>query len=208
MNLFTSSSSSTTTPAINSPPLGVTTIAQLSGAFTALIAAAIAVYQGFAEVDTVNEDQVATAQGRCNPKPGIDGATTWKASAATPPWETGSVRGPIMVRNSTTELGYPWLMIRGSTPGSGERTCRKWMSWPSMVVVYCGYSLSFASHWRQSYPFCQYSASSLRCPSGTPRLHPTPGSSSGQRVRAKRSCRSSTSAFGILTWKGRTLISD
>jgi NADH:ubiquinone oxidoreductase subunit 6 (subunit J) len=53
MNLFTSSSS-TTTPAINSPPLGVTTIAQLSGAFTALIAAAIAVYQGFAEVDTAD----------------------------------------------------------------------------------------------------------------------------------------------------------
>src|ERR671921_1766522 len=77
-----------------------------------------------------------------------------------------------------------------------------------MVVVNCGYSLSFASHWRQSYPFCQYSVSSLRCPSGTPRLHPAPGSSPGQRVRAKRSCRSSSSAFGILTWKACTLISD
>jgi hypothetical protein len=67
-----------------------------------------------------------------------------------------------MLRNSTTELGYPWLMISGSAPGSGERTCRKWMFWPSMVVVNCGYSLSFASHWRRSYPFCQYSLSSLR----------------------------------------------
>src|SRR5215212_5850646 len=102
--------------------------------------------------------------------------------------------------------GYPWLMISGSASGSGERTCRKWTFWPSMVVVNCAYSLSFASHWRQSYPFCQYSASSLRCPNGTPRLHPTPGSSPGQRVRAKRSCRSSTSACGMLTWKGRTLI--
>ena len=40
----------------------------------------------------------------------------------------------------------------------GARTCRKWMSWPSMVVVNCGYSLSFASHWRQSYPFSVSSA--------------------------------------------------
>src|SRR5215204_4594323 len=31
----------------------------------------------------------------------------------------------------------------------GDRTCRKWMFWPSMVVVNCAYSLSFASHWRQ-----------------------------------------------------------
>ena len=54
----------------------------------------------------------------------------------------------------------------------------------------------------------RYGAYSLRCPSGTPRLHPTPGSSLGHRVRAKRSCRSSRSAFGILTWKGCTLISD
>ena len=34
----------------------------------------------------------------------------------------------------------------GRVAAVGARTCRKWMSWPSMVVVYCGYSLSFASH--------------------------------------------------------------
>jgi hypothetical protein len=39
------------------------------------------------------------------------------------------------VKNSPTELGYPWLMISGSAPGSGERTCRKCIFWPSMVVV-------------------------------------------------------------------------
>ncbi|HSK82045.1 MAG TPA: hypothetical protein VK902_01390, partial [Rubrobacter sp.] len=51
------------------------------------------------------------------------------------PWARGSVSGPMMLRNSTTELGYPWLMISGSAPGSEERTCRKWTFWPSMVVV-------------------------------------------------------------------------
>src|SRR5215204_3785986 len=146
--------------------------------------------------------------GTENPKPGSEGATTWKASAGSPPWARGSVSGPMMLRNSTTELGYPWLIISGSAPGSGDRTCRKWMFWPSMVVVNCAYSLSFASHWRQLYPSCQYSVSSLRYPSGTPRLQPTSGSSSGQRVLAKRPCRSSSSASGILTRKGCTLISD
>ncbi len=34
--------------------------------------------------------------------------------------------------------------------GSGERTWRKWMFWPSIVVVNCGYSFSRASQARQS----------------------------------------------------------
>jgi hypothetical protein len=40
-----------------------------------------------------------------NPKPGIDGMTTWNASSARPPCPTGSTRGPIIRVNSTNELG-------------------------------------------------------------------------------------------------------
>ena len=47
-----------------------------------------------------------------------------------------------------------------------------------------------------------------RIGSGPPRLHPTPGSSSGQRVRVKRSCRSSRSACGMFTSKGCMFISN
>ena len=37
-------------------------------------------------------------------------------------------------------------------PGSGERTCRKWMSWPSISVRYWGWALILASWARQSKP--------------------------------------------------------
>ena len=42
--------------------------------------------------------------------------------------------------------------------GLGRADVQEVDVWPSMVVVYCGYSLSFASHWRQSYPFSVSSA--------------------------------------------------
>jgi hypothetical protein len=53
-------------------------------------------------------------------------------------------------RNSTGELGQPWVTSSGSAEGSGERTCRKWMSWLSMVVTNWGSSFSLASCLRQS----------------------------------------------------------
>src|SRR6478735_8891656 len=40
--------------------------------------------------------------------------------------------------------------IGGSADGSFERTCRKWMSSPSISVVNCSKRLSFASRARQS----------------------------------------------------------
>ena len=48
------------------------------------------------------------------------------------------------------ELGQPWVMISGSAFGSGDRTCRKWIFWPSISVVNCGNWLSCASCARQS----------------------------------------------------------
>ena len=39
------------------------------------------------------------------PYPGIDGATTWNASSASPPWATGSVNGPMILVNSAIEPG-------------------------------------------------------------------------------------------------------
>jgi hypothetical protein len=70
-----------------------------------------------------------------NPKPGRSGTTTSKASAGSPPWLRGSVRGPTRSRYSRKVLGQPWVRIRVRASGSGERTWRKWMFWPSMVVV-------------------------------------------------------------------------
>ncbi len=59
MNLFTSSSSSTTPPTIDTPPLVVTALPQFFGAFTALGAAAIAIYQVVAGVDTTDPLKIA-----------------------------------------------------------------------------------------------------------------------------------------------------
>ena len=38
----------------------------------------------------------------------------------------------------------------GSASGSGERTCRKWIGWPSTAVVNCGSRFSLDSWARQS----------------------------------------------------------
>ena len=51
--------------------------------------------------------------------PGIDGHTTWKASAGSPPCRRGSDSGPIMSRNSTIEPGHPWVTMSGNASGSG-----------------------------------------------------------------------------------------
>jgi len=55
------------------------------------------------------------------PYPGIDGATTWNASSASPPWATGSVNGPMILVNSAIEPGQPCVMMSGTASGSGER---------------------------------------------------------------------------------------
>ena len=39
---------------------------------------------------------------------------------------------------STNEPGHPWVRISGKASATFERTCRKWMVAPSMVVVNCG----------------------------------------------------------------------
>ncbi len=39
------------------------------------------------------------------PNPGNDGTTTWKASSARPPYASGSTSGPIILVDSTNELG-------------------------------------------------------------------------------------------------------
>ncbi len=49
--------------------------------------------------------QPVSRTGTGNPKPGIDGATTWKASAGSPPWARGSVNGPMISMNSAIEPG-------------------------------------------------------------------------------------------------------
>ena len=60
-----------------------------------------------------------------NPYPGSEGITAWKASAGSPPNDRGSVSGPITRKNSTGELGQPWVSSSGSALGSADRTCRK-----------------------------------------------------------------------------------
>ena len=65
-------------------------------------------------------------------------------------WAVGSVMGPMIFMNSITEPGQPWVMISGSAFSCFERTCRKWMSRPSMVVLYWLKLFSIASQRRQS----------------------------------------------------------
>ena len=51
----------------------------------------------------------------------------------------------MIFMNSITEPGQPWVMISGSAFACFERTCRKWMSRPSMVVLYWLQLFSIAS---------------------------------------------------------------
>ena len=82
--------------------------------------------------------QPGSPVGPENPKPGSDGTTTSKASAASPPWPAGSVSGATRSRYSRKVLGQPWVKISGMASGSAERTCRKWIGWPSISVMNCG----------------------------------------------------------------------
>ena len=115
----------------------------------------------------------------------------------------GGGEGPDDVEELGDRPRPPWVSSSGRASGSGERTCRKWMSCPSMVVTNCGHSLRRASCLRQSYEV----ASGLRAPQVRGGHAPAHGSSSGrsaaQRVRARRSARSSRSASGISMRNGR-----
>ena len=112
--------------------------------------------------------QPGSVVGPEKPYPGRDGTTTWNARDGSPPCARGSVSGPIIPANSSTEPGQPCRSSSGTAAGSSERTCRKWMFCPSMVVVYCGIWLSRASWARQSYPVRHRSASRCTTPSGMP----------------------------------------
>jgi hypothetical protein len=94
--------------------------------------------------------------------------TRWNASAALPPWPVGSVSGPITFSISRTEPGQPCVMIIGSASACFERTCRKWMSRPSIVVMNWGRAFSRASSLRQSYLVCQCWTSERIASSWTP----------------------------------------
>ena len=94
--------------------------------------------------------QPVVGAGPEKPNPGRDGATTWNASAGSPPCARGSVSGPTTSRNSAIDPGQPWLRTSGSASGSGERTCAAWIGVPSISVSSCGQAFSRASQVRQS----------------------------------------------------------
>ena len=78
------------------------------------------------------------------------GATTWNASAAVPPWLSGSTNIGRIFWNSTIEPGQPWVTRSGIASSCFERAWMKWSSCPSMVVVNWGHWLSARSWARQS----------------------------------------------------------
>src|SRR3954471_12109543 len=57
-----------------------------------------------------------------NPKPGMFGITTWKASDAVPPCAVGSVSRSTIFICSMKEPGQPWQTISGSACSCLERT--------------------------------------------------------------------------------------
>jgi hypothetical protein len=65
------------------------------------------------------------------------------------------VSGSMIFSCSMIEPGQPCETISGSAFCCGERTWRKWMSRPSILVVNCGSAFSFASPRRQSYSVAQ-----------------------------------------------------
>ena len=88
-----------------------------------------------------------------NPKPGSEGATTWNASAASPPCRVGSVSGSITLWNSTIDPGQPWVISSGIASGCGERTwtkCSPGSLRPSTGIVNWSKRLSSAWRARQS----------------------------------------------------------
>ena len=88
-----------------------------------------------------------------NPKPGSDGATTWNASAASPPNRVGSVSGSITLWNSTIEPGQPCEINSGIASACGDRTwtkCTPGSVRPSTAIVYWSKRFNAASRERQS----------------------------------------------------------
>src|SRR4051812_3289969 len=99
-------------------------------------------------------------------------------------------------RNSDTEPGQPCDMSSGVASGLSERAWMKCTCWPSISVRKCGHRLKRSSCARQSKVVRQYSQSSCRYARSVPYSQPEPGIWSGQRVRARRSRRSSRTASG------------
>ena len=139
-----------------------------------------------------------------NPNPGRDGTTTSKESSTSPPNATGSVSGPISLRNSTIGHGHPCVKIRGIASGFLDLTWMKWISSPSIVVRNWGKRLSSDSNRRQSYSRSQYVTSDLAFSTRTPCDQSGTVSGSGQRVLASRCLRSAISESEIATRNGRT----
>ena len=67
---------------------------------TKMLGATAAEFYG---IDTEKLAPLVARIGPEKPCPGSDGTTTSNASAASPPWAGGSVKGPIMSMNSATE---------------------------------------------------------------------------------------------------------
>lgn len=57
---------------------------------------------------------------------------------------------PHFVAGVMAEPGQPRAISHGMASGSGDRTYRKWMSRPSMVVLNCPKSFNIDSQRRQS----------------------------------------------------------
>ena len=76
--------------------------------------------------------------------------TRSNASSGEPPKAAGSVSGPMISMNSTTEPGQPCVTIKGKAPEDAERMCKKWIRCPSIVVVNWPNPFSRASCTRQS----------------------------------------------------------
>ena len=55
----------------------------------------------------------------------MEGATTSKASAGSPPWDAGSVNNGMSLYISQNVLGQPWVMSSGMGLGPCPRTCTK-----------------------------------------------------------------------------------
>jgi hypothetical protein len=91
------------------------------------------------------------ADGRGEAKALMEGAITWKASAGSPPCARGSVRGAMILVNSTIDPGQPWVISSGNASGCPDRWWMKWMSRPSISVVKWSNLFSADSLARQSY---------------------------------------------------------
>ena len=84
------------------------------------------------------------------PYPGSEGTTTSKASAGSPPWAAGSVRGPITWRRSQYVQGQPCERMMGIGCGPLPFSCTKWIGIPSISTRKFAKRFISASWARQS----------------------------------------------------------